>query len=108
VGTSHCVTQVDLRLWAPCRHWRVYGRCFEEHRASCTGPGPQTRPTDEAVLAERLAQTGIDPRLVGERVIDAIRSKIFYGFVSAVPADVMKARHRRIEAVLENRWTTSY
>jgi hypothetical protein len=41
-------------------------------------------------------------------VIDAIRSKIFYGFVSAVPADVMKARHRRIEAVLENRWTTSY
>jgi NAD(P)-dependent dehydrogenase (short-subunit alcohol dehydrogenase family) len=70
--------------------------------------GPQLRPTDEAVLAERLAQTGIDPKLVGERVIDAIRNKTFYAFVSAVPADVIKARHRRIEAALESRWTTSY
>src|SRR5580765_5050034 len=67
--------------------------------------GPQLRPTDEAVLAERLARTGIDPKLVGERMIDAIRSKTFYAFVSAVPADVIKARHRRIEAELETRWT---
>ena len=49
-------------------------------------------------MAERLARTGIDPKLVGERVIDAIRNKTFYAFVSAVPADVIKARHRRIEA----------
>jgi NAD(P)-dependent dehydrogenase (short-subunit alcohol dehydrogenase family) len=70
--------------------------------------GPQLRPTDEAVLAERLARTGIDPKLVGERVVDAIRNKTFYAFVSAVPADVIKARHRRIEAALETRWTTSY
>src|SRR6267154_1873420 len=68
--------------------------------------GPQLRPTDEAVLAERLARTGIDPKLVGERVIDAIRSKTFYAFVSAVPADVIKARHRRIEAALEASWAT--
>jgi NAD(P)-dependent dehydrogenase (short-subunit alcohol dehydrogenase family) len=70
--------------------------------------GPQLRPTDEAVLAERLARTGIDPKLVGERVIDAIRSKTFYAFVSAVPADVIKARHRRIEAALETHWATPY
>jgi len=70
--------------------------------------GPLLRPTDEAVLAERLARTGIDPKLVGERVIDAIRSKTFYAFVSAVPADVIKARHRRIEAALETRWATPY
>ena len=70
--------------------------------------GPQLRPTDEAVLAERLARTGIDPKLVGERVVDAIRNKTFYAFVSAVPADVIKARHRRIEAALETCWTTSY
>jgi hypothetical protein len=28
--------------------------------------------------------------------------------VSAVPADVIRARHRRIEAALESRWTTTY
>jgi hypothetical protein len=41
-------------------------------------------------------------------VIDAIRNKTFYAFVSAVPADVIRARHRRIEAELETRWTTTY
>ena len=59
-------------------------------------------------MAERLARTGIDPSLVGERVIDAIRNKTFYAFVSAVPVDVIKARHRRIEAALETPWTTTY
>jgi len=59
-------------------------------------------------MADRLARTGIDPKLVGERVIDAIRNKTFYAFVSAVPADVIRARHRRIEAELETRWTTPY
>jgi hypothetical protein len=28
--------------------------------------------------------------------------------VSAVPADVIKARHRRIEAELDTKWTTLY
>jgi hypothetical protein len=59
--------------------------------------GPQIRTSEEAVLAERLATTGLDPKKVGERVVDAIRTKTFYAFVSAVPADVIKARHRRIE-----------
>ena len=77
------------------------------HRPDHLG-GPQLRPTAEAVMAERLARTGIDPKLVGERVIDAIRSRTFYAFVSAVPADVIKARHRRIEAALETRWATPY
>src|SRR5262249_43371745 len=63
--------------------------------------GPQLHPTDEGVLAECLARTGIGPKLVGERVIDAIRNRTFYTFVSAVPVDVIKARHRRIEAALE-------
>jgi hypothetical protein len=58
-------------------------------------------------MAERRARIGIDPRLVGERVIDAIRSKTFYAFVGGVPADAIKARHRRIESALETRWTTS-
>ena len=57
---------------------------------------------------KRLARTGIDPKLVGERVVDAIRNETFYAFVSAVPADVIRARHRRIEAALETSWTTSY
>jgi short-subunit dehydrogenase len=77
------------------------------HRPDHLG-GPELRPTAEAALAERLARTGIDPKLVGERVIDAIRNKTFYAFVSAVPADVIRGRHRRIEAELETRWTTTY
>src|ERR1700758_5628844 len=70
--------------------------------------GPQVRASDEATLAERLAATGIDPKRVGERVVDAIRTKTFYAFVSAVPADVIKARHRRIEEALNSKWVTHY
>jgi len=70
--------------------------------------GPQIRATDEATLAQRLATTGLDPKQVGERVVDAIRTKTFYAFVSAVPADVIKARHRRIEEALNSTWTTHY
>jgi NAD(P)-dependent dehydrogenase (short-subunit alcohol dehydrogenase family) len=70
--------------------------------------GPRIRATDEAVLAERLATKGLDPKLVGERVVDAIRTKTFYAFVSAVPADIIRARHRRIEAALTSPWVTHY
>jgi len=70
--------------------------------------GPQIRPTDEAVLSERLATRGLDPRKVGERVVDAIQTKTFYAFVSAVPADVIRARHRRIEDALNSSWVTHY
>jgi NAD(P)-dependent dehydrogenase (short-subunit alcohol dehydrogenase family) len=70
------------------------------------GPGDSTH--DEAVLAERLATRGLDPKRVGERVVDAIRTRTFYAFVSAVPADTIRARHRRIEAALESRWVTHY
>ncbi len=70
--------------------------------------GPQVRPNDEAMLAERLAASGLDPMKVGERVVDAIRTKTFYAFVSAVPAAVIKARHRRIEAALNSPWVTHY
>jgi short-subunit dehydrogenase len=70
--------------------------------------GPQIRTSNEATLAERLAQTGIDPMRVGERVVDAIRTKTFYAFVSAVPAEVIRARHRRIEEALNSPWVTHY
>ncbi len=70
--------------------------------------GPQMRATDETVLAERLATTGLDPRRVGERVVDAIRHNTFYAFVGAVPADIIKARHRRIEEALQSPWVTHY
>jgi NAD(P)-dependent dehydrogenase (short-subunit alcohol dehydrogenase family) len=70
--------------------------------------GPQIRDTDEATLAERLAATGLDPMKVGERVVDAIQTKTFYAFVSAMPADVIKARHRRIEEALNTKWVTYY
>jgi NAD(P)-dependent dehydrogenase (short-subunit alcohol dehydrogenase family) len=70
--------------------------------------GPQIRASDEAVLAERLATTGLDPKKVGERVVDAIRTKTFYAFVGAVPADVIRARHRRIEEALNSPWVTHY
>jgi NAD(P)-dependent dehydrogenase (short-subunit alcohol dehydrogenase family) len=70
--------------------------------------GPLARPSDEAVLAERLATTGLDPKTVGERVVDAIRTKTFYAFVGAVPADVIKGRHRRIEEALSSPWVTHY
>ena len=70
--------------------------------------GPQVRSNDEAVLAKKLATTGIDPKKVGERVVDAIRTKTFYSFVGAVPADVIKARHRRIEDALNSGWVTHY
>lgn len=70
--------------------------------------GPQVRATDEVTLSERLATTGLDPKRVGERVVDAIRTRTFYAFVSAVPADVIKARHRRIEEALNSEWVTHY
>lgn len=70
--------------------------------------GPQIRATDEATLSERLATTGLDPKRVGERVVDAIRTNTFYAFVSAVPADVIRARHRRIEEALNSEWVTHY
>jgi len=70
--------------------------------------GPQIRSNDETVLAEKLATTGIDPKKVGERVVDAILTKTFYAFVGAVPADVIRARHRRIEDALNSRWVTHY
>jgi NAD(P)-dependent dehydrogenase (short-subunit alcohol dehydrogenase family) len=70
--------------------------------------GPQIRASDEAVLAERLATTGLDPATVGERVVDAIRTKNFYAFVGAVPADIIRDRHRRIEAALNSPWVTHY
>jgi NAD(P)-dependent dehydrogenase (short-subunit alcohol dehydrogenase family) len=70
--------------------------------------GPQVRANEEAVLAERLATTGLDPKKVGERVVDAIRTKTFYAFVSAVPASVIKARHRRIEEALNSPWVSHY
>jgi NAD(P)-dependent dehydrogenase (short-subunit alcohol dehydrogenase family) len=70
--------------------------------------GPQIRTSDEAVLAERLATIGLDPKRVGERVVDAIQTKTFYAFVSAMPADAIKARHRRIEEALNSPWVTYY
>ncbi len=70
--------------------------------------GSQIRVTEETVLAERLATTGLDPKKVGERVVDAIRTKTFYAFVSAVPAEIIKARHRRIEEALNSPWVTHY
>ena len=70
--------------------------------------GPQIKANDEAILAERLATTGLDPMKVGARVVDAIQTRTFYAFVSAVPADVIKARHRRIEDALNSPWVTHY
>ena len=70
--------------------------------------GPQVRSNDEAVLAEKLATTGLDPKKAGDRVVDAIRTKTFYSFVSSVPADVIRARHRRIEEALNSPWVTHY
>ena len=70
--------------------------------------GPPARANEEVVLAERLATTGLDPKKVGERVVVAIRTKTFYAFVSAVPADVIKARHRRIEEAMNSQWATHY
>src|SRR6476620_5073687 len=64
--------------------------------------GPQTRPSDERVLAARLATQGLDPMEVGERVVDAVRTGTVYAFVGAVPADVIRARHRRIEEALNS------
>lgn len=70
--------------------------------------GPQIRTGNERVLAERLATTGLDPKIVGDRVVDAIRGNTFYAFVGAVPADVIRARHRRIEDALNSRWVSHY
>src|SRR5438270_9134148 len=70
--------------------------------------GPQIRANEEAALAERLAITGLDPKKVGERVVDAIRTKTFYAFVSAVPAEVIKPLDRRIQDALNRTRCTHY
>ena len=91
------------------------------------GPGQSTVTPTRPVVARRSASTAssfartvgipsvrapkpqtIDPKKVGERVVDAIRTKTFYAFVSAVPADVIKARHRRIEEAMNSPWVTHY
>jgi short-subunit dehydrogenase len=46
--------------------------------------GPQIRAHDETVLAERLATRGLDPKRVGERVVDAIRTKTFVDILSGI------------------------
>jgi hypothetical protein len=68
--------------------------------------GPQVRPSDESAPSEPLIAIGLNPMRVGERVVDVIRTKTFDAFVSAVPADVIKARHRRIEEALNSPWVT--
>src|SRR5260370_10265302 len=65
------------------------------HRPDHMG-GPQIRANEEAVLAERLATTGLDPKRLGERVVDAIRTTTFYAFVSAVSAQIRRDSHRPI------------
>jgi len=70
--------------------------------------GPQVHGGDNSMLGQRLAATGQHPSRVGERVLDAIRTNTFYAFVGAVPADVIKARHRRIEEALNTPWVTHY
>jgi len=70
--------------------------------------GPQIRASDEAVLAERLATIGLDPKQVGDRLAAALRTESFCAFVGAVPADVIRARHRRIEDALNSPWVTHY
>jgi NAD(P)-dependent dehydrogenase (short-subunit alcohol dehydrogenase family) len=70
--------------------------------------GSQIRASEEATLAERLATTGLDPQRVADRVVEAIRTRMFYAFVGAVPADVIRARHRRIEEALDSPWVTHY
>ena len=61
---------------------------------------------ESGVIMKRVAL--LDPLKVGERVVDAIRTKTFYAFVSAVPAEVIRQRHRRIEEALNSPWVTHY
>ena len=70
--------------------------------------GPQVRANDETVLAEKLATRGLDPKKAGDRVVEAIHNKSFYSFIGEVPADVIRARHRRIEDALNSQWVADY
>ena len=69
-------------------------------------PGP--RRIVFAPGAERGVVKVRNQKKVGERVVDAIRTRTFYAFVGAVPADVIRARHRRIEDALNSPWVTHY
>jgi hypothetical protein len=60
-------------------------------------------PSSDAGKPARRAEA-LGFKIVGERVVDAIRTKTFYAFVGAVPADAIKARHRRIEEALTSKW----
>jgi hypothetical protein len=67
---------------------------------------PSTRAIESVSLPANEPNFSASSRYgSGERVVDVIRNKTFYAFVNAVPADVVKARHRRIEAAPETRWT---
>ena len=70
--------------------------------------GPQIRAKRRSGVGRAPRHHGLDPKKVGERVVDAIRTKTFYAFVGAVPADVIRARHRRIEEALNSPWVTHY
>jgi hypothetical protein len=70
--------------------------------------GDRSAPMKKRCWPNVLATTGLAPKKVGERVVDAIPTKTFYAFVSAVPADVIKARHRRIEEALNSPRVTQY
>jgi short-subunit dehydrogenase len=68
--------------------------------------GGKVREGDESMLAERLATIGMDPARAGDCVLEAIRSRSFYAFISNVPQDRIRDRHRRIEAALDSPWIT--
>src|SRR5437764_1198684 len=94
------------RCWARARSTRTSRAAPATARTTWAGRRPA--PMRKRYWPERLATTGLDPNKVGERVVDAIRTKTFYAFVSTVPAEIIKARHRRIEEALNSPWVTHY
>jgi NAD(P)-dependent dehydrogenase (short-subunit alcohol dehydrogenase family) len=63
--------------------------------------GPYSRPTQEALRAGGIGGEGLDPEVVGQRVLQAIRDDEFYIFTHTGERGTIKARHDRIEAALD-------
>src|SRR5260221_333135 len=62
----------------------------------------------ELIWPEGLARMGLDRKRVGGRVVEAISPKAFSPSAGAVRANVIRARHRRIEDALNSPWVTHY
>lgn len=63
--------------------------------------GAYSRPAQEALKTGMIGGEGLDPEVVGQRVLQAMRDNEFYIFTHTGERETIMARHDRIETALD-------